>query len=92
MDVTGFIGSAATCASVMSFFPQALKVVKTRDTSGISTKMYVITVAGFTMWTAYGILLPAYPVIVANGLCVLLSGFILGMKLFPGGSKENTAE
>ncbi len=81
MDVTSFVGIAATCASVMSFFPQALKVVKTRNTSGISTKMYAITVAGFTMWTVYGILLPSYPLIVANALCLLLSGFILVMKL-----------
>ena len=86
MDVTSFVGSAATCASVASFFPQAVKIVKTRDTSGISTKMYAITVAGFTMWTAYGVLLPSYPLIVANGLCLLVSGFILGMKLT--GSKE----
>ena len=87
MDLTNFVGSAATCASVLSFFPQALKIAKTRDTSAISTKMYAITVAGFTMWTAYGILLPAYPLIVANGLCLLLSGFILGMKLASARSK-----
>ena len=88
MDLTSFVGSAATCASVFSFLPQALKIAKTRDTSGISTKMYAITVAAFAMWTAYGILLPAYPVIIANGLCLLLSGFILGMKLASAGSQR----
>ncbi len=88
MELTGFVGGAATCASILSFFPQALKIVKTRDTSGISTKMYAITVAGFSMWTAYGILLPAYPLIVANGICLLLSGFILGMKMASDGSKD----
>ncbi len=48
MDLTSLIGSAATCASVLSFFPQALKVIKTRDASGISAKTYAITVADFT--------------------------------------------
>jgi MtN3 and saliva related transmembrane protein len=91
MDLTSFIGSAATCASVLSFFPQALKIAKTRDKSGISTKMYAITVAAFAMWTAYGIMLQAYPVIIANGLCLLLSGFILGMKLASAGSKSRIA-
>ncbi len=89
MDATSFIGSAATCASVLSFFPQALKVIKTRDTSGISTKMYAITVASFTMWTAYGVLLPSYPLIIANSLCLLLSGFILAMKLASVRTKES---
>lgn len=88
MDLTSFVGSAATCASVISFIPQVLKIAKTRDASGISTKMYAITVAAFAMWTAYGILLPAYPLIIANGICLLLSGFILGMKLASAGSKS----
>ena len=92
MDLTSLIGSAATCASVLSFFPQALKVIKTRDTSGISAKMYAITVAGFTMWTAYGIMLPAYPLIVANGICLLLSGFILVMNLAPVRTKGEIGE
>ncbi len=92
MDITDFLGGAATCASVTSFFPQVLKVVKTQDTSGISMKMYAITVAGFMMWTAYGLLLPSYPLIIANGLCLLLSGFILAMKLVFAGSKDRAAE
>ena len=91
MDLTSFVGSAAICASVFSFLPQALKIAKTRDASGISTKMYAITVAAFAMWTAYGILLPAYPVIIANGICLLLSSFILGMKLASTGSKSRIA-
>ena len=91
MNLTSFVGSAATCASVFSFLPQAMKIAKTRDSSGISAKMYAITVAAFAMWTAYGILLPAYPLIIANGLCLLLSSFILGMKLASAGSKNRIA-
>lgn len=83
MDVTGFVGGAATVASVTSFIPQAYKIVKTRDTSGISVKMYAVTVTGFMLWTLYGLLLSSYPLIVANGLCLLLSSFILTMKALP---------
>ncbi len=92
MDLTAFIGSAATCASVASFVPQAIKIVKTRDTSGISTKMYVLTVAGFALWTVYGLMLPAYPLIVANGLCLMLSAFILAMRLLPQAWKDQVAD
>jgi MtN3 and saliva related transmembrane protein len=76
-------GRYGRLASVTSFIPQALKITKTRDTSAISTKMYTVTVTGFALWTLYGVLLSSYPLIVANGLCLLLSSFILAMKLLP---------
>jgi MtN3 and saliva related transmembrane protein len=92
MDLTGFIGGAATCASVASFLPQVVKVVKTRDTSAISTKMYGITVTGFALWTAYGAMIASYPLVAANSLCLLLSAFILVMKLLPQDKKEAMAQ
>jgi MtN3 and saliva related transmembrane protein len=92
MDLTGFIGGAATCASVTSFLPQAVKIVKTRDTSAISTKMYGVTVAGFALWTAYGAMIASYPLVAANSLCLVFSTFILVMKLLPQDKKEAVAE
>lgn len=83
MDLTGFLGGAATLASVTSFLPQAIKVARTRDTSAISAKMYGITVAAFALWTAYGAMIASYPLVAANCLCFLLSTFILVMKLRP---------
>jgi MtN3 and saliva related transmembrane protein len=88
MDLTGFIGGAATCASVTSFLPQVVKVVKTRDVSAISAKMYGITVTGFALWTAYGFMLASYPLIAANSLCFALSAFILTMRLLPQDKRE----
>lgn len=64
-----------------SFLPQAWKVIRTRDTKAISAAMYGITVAGFALWLAYGWLLGQWPLIVTNGTCLLLAGFILAMKL-----------
>ena len=84
MDLTQIIGFLATLCSVSSFVPQAWKVIRTRDTSGISTRMYVLTVVGFSLWLGYGILLGSWPLILANGTCLALSAFILVMKKFPG--------
>jgi MtN3 and saliva related transmembrane protein len=91
VDLTSLIGGVATVASVTSFFPQAWKVLKTRDTSAISAKMYAITVTGFTLWFIYGLRLASWPLIAANGLCLLLSAFILIMKLLPQEKKEAVA-
>jgi MtN3 and saliva related transmembrane protein len=77
------VGWLATVASTVSFLPQAWKIVRTRNTGDISTGMYLVTVIGFALWTTYGVLLGAWPLIVANGLCLLFSGFILMMKLLP---------
>lgn len=92
MDLTQLIGFAATVASVTSFTPQAYKIVKTRDTSGISSKMYTVTVIGFALWLTYGLRLGSWPLIVTNGLCLALSAFILFMTLAPRDTKEKVAD
>jgi MtN3 and saliva related transmembrane protein len=88
MELSGLIGGAASCASVVSFVPQAIKIAKTRDTSAISAKMYGVTIVGFVLWTAYGVVIVAYPIIVANSLCLFLSSFILAMKVAPRSRRD----
>ena len=92
MNIALIIGGVAAVASMTSFVPQAVKIVRTRDTKSISTGMYAITVAGFALWTSYGALNGAWPLIASNGVCFLLSGFILTMKLLPRDRKEAVAE
>jgi MtN3 and saliva related transmembrane protein len=85
-------GWLATAASVVSFTPQAWKVIKTRQTADLSAAMYTITVTGFALWTVYGVLLGQLPLIFTNALCLILSGFILLMKLLPRREKEVVAD
>jgi MtN3 and saliva related transmembrane protein len=54
--------------------------------------MYTITVVGFALWMAYGILLAQWPLILTNGICLVLSAFILMMKILPRDKKEEVAE
>lgn len=81
MNLPLIIGSIASLCSMASFAPQAWKIIKTRDTSSISARMYILTVTGFGFWLAYGLLLGEGPIIVTNGVCLVLSGFILYRKL-----------
>ncbi len=81
MNWSLFLGTTASIFSMSSFLPQAWKTFRTHDTSGLSTPMYLLTVAGFALWTAYGISLASWPLIVSNGFCLLASGSILILKL-----------
>ncbi|TCI00122.1 hypothetical protein EJV46_05565 [Roseococcus sp. SYP-B2431] len=91
-DAATLIGAAATTASIASFTPQAWKIIRTRDTTSISAGTYVLTVTGFALWLAYGVLLGQWPLIATNATCCLLSAFILMMKLLPREKKEAVAE
>ncbi len=91
MEAASVVGTLATICSTTSFVPQAWKVVRTRDTSAISKRMYAITVAGFSLWLAYGLMLGQWPLIVTNGICLTLSAFILVMKVLPRPQKEAVA-
>ena len=92
LAVATAVGAVAAIASTTSFVPQAIKIIRTRDTSSISAGMYAITVTGFALWTTYGVLLLAWPLIVANGVSLMLSAFILTMKLLPRAQKVKVAE
>ena len=74
------IGAAAAVCSMASFAPQLLKIIRERGASGVSLRMYAVTVAGFCCWIAYGLLIGSWPVAASNGVCLLLSAAILIAK------------
>jgi MtN3 and saliva related transmembrane protein len=92
MDMITIVGAFAATLSTISFVPQAVKVIRSRDTSSISAGMYLITVAGFTLWMTYGVMQKAWPLITSNGICLVLAAFILTMKLLPQPATEKVAE
>ncbi len=80
-NITDTIGMVAAVLTTVSFVPQVWHSFKTRDVSGISLPMYSLFTVGIALWLAYGILLGAWPLIVANGVTLSLASAILGMKL-----------
>ena len=74
-------GSAAACLTTISFVPQAWHSFKTRDVSGISLGMYSVFTVGVALWLTYGLLLGAWPIVMANAITLILAMTILGMKL-----------
>ena len=81
MNTTDWIGSAAATLTTVAFIPQAIKVWRTKHTTGISLIMYSLFTLGVTLWLAYGMLLKSWPIIIANCITLLLAGAVLVMKL-----------
>lgn len=71
---------AATCTTV-AFIPQAWLTWETRRADGVSLGMYSIFTLGVALWLLYGILIGAWPIIVANICTLALALFILVMKI-----------
>ena len=81
MTPTDLIGYAAASLTTLSFVPQAWLTFRTKDVSGISLGMYSAFALGVALWLAYGWMLQAWPVVVANAITLSLAVCILGMKL-----------
>lgn len=75
------IGYLAACLTTGAFIPQAWLTWRRKRAEGVSLGMYVILVGGVALWLAYGLLLHALPIIVANLITLVLAVFILAMKL-----------
>ena len=81
MDPSELIGCAAAILTTASFVPQTLQTFRTKDVSGISLGMYSVFTVGVLMWLVYGVLLAAWPIVIANAITVFLAAAILAMKL-----------
>ncbi|MEK9952310.1 MAG: SemiSWEET transporter [Curvibacter sp.] len=81
MSMDDLIGYVAASLTTLSFLPQALHTFRTRDVSGISLGMYATFTTGVALWLVYGLLVAAWPVVVANAITLLLALAILVMKL-----------
>ena len=81
MPLADFIGYVAAGLTTLSFVPQAWHTFSTRDVRGISLGMYSAFTVGVALWLVYGLLLGAWPIVVANGITLVLAVAILVMKL-----------
>jgi MtN3 and saliva related transmembrane protein len=78
---TELIGYLAASLTTASFVPQAWKTFQSKDVSGISLGMYSLFTAGIALWLVYGLLLGAWPIVMANSVTLVLASAILWMKL-----------
>ena len=81
MALADLVGYAAAVLTTISFVPQVLHTWRARRAQGISLVMISLFSLGVGLWLGYGLLVGAWPVIVANAITLALALFLLGMKL-----------
>lgn len=81
MDTAEIIGYIATFLITICYIPQVVHTYKTKDVSGISLGMYCALSLGVGLWLIYSLMLSLTPLIICNGLSLLMIIAILAMKL-----------
>ena len=80
MGLVDVVGTGAALCSMASFTPQLVKIWKERDASSVSLRMYALTVGAFSLWTIYGVMLGAWPLVAANSVSLALAATALVCK------------
>lgn len=75
------VGYLAATLTTCSFVPQAWLTFRTRDVRGISLGMYSAFTLGVALWLLYGVLMAAWPIVIANAITLALASVVLGFKL-----------
>jgi MtN3 and saliva related transmembrane protein len=81
IDVIGALGAVLT---TVCWLPQALQIVRERDTRAISLTATSGFTAGMALWLVYGAALIDWPLIASSAITLALMLVILGLKLKHG--------
>ncbi|GAB2975653.1 hypothetical protein GCM10027049_07850 [Mucilaginibacter puniceus] len=81
MNYIDLIGYLAAFGTTLSFLPQAIKTIQTKNTSGISLYMYALFTGGTLLWLIYGVLSGALPVAICNAVTFVFASIILAYKI-----------
>jgi MtN3 and saliva related transmembrane protein len=81
VDAVGMIGAVLT---TVCWLPQAIKIVRSRETRAISLIGTVVLTIGIVFWLVYGLALVDWPLILSNIVTLALLLVILGLKLKHG--------
>jgi MtN3 and saliva related transmembrane protein len=81
MAIEILVSAVAATLTTAAFLPQALHIIRHKDTRAISLHMYVAFAAGVLLWLVFGILIVNWPIILSNAITLGLARAIIAMKL-----------
>ena len=81
MSIEILVSGIAATLTTAAFVPQALHIIRHKETRAISLIMYVAFATGVGFWMLFGTMIGNWPIIVSNGITLLLALAIIGMKL-----------
>lgn len=84
MNYTLIIGLVAAILGTICYLPQVIKILKTKETRDLSLWMYITLTSGMVLWIIYGVLASQLPIILANGIALVLTIPILYLKIKHG--------
>lgn len=77
MSAVTLLGLAAAACTTAAFVPQVLKAWRSGSSADLSLGMYGLFTLGIVLWLIYGVLVRDAPIIVANGVTLVLVATIL---------------
>ena len=73
MQAVEIIGTLAGIFTTIAAIPQILKAWKSKEVDDVSPLMFCILILGVFLWTVYGVIKMDYPIILTNGISVILN-------------------
>ena len=81
MTSADIVGYAATVVGTSMMLPQLVRSWRTKHMRDVAWGMITLFLINCLLWFAYGLMIGAPPMIVANSVGFLISLALLGMKI-----------
>jgi MtN3 and saliva related transmembrane protein len=78
IDLIGVVGATLT---TVCWLPQALKILREKETRALSLPATAAFTFGIGLWLIYGLAIDDWPLIGSNAVTLALMAVILAMKL-----------
>ena len=78
------IGTAGAALTTLCWLPQAIKIIRDKDTRAISLPTNLAFSAGVFLWLVYGLAHADWPLIWSSAVTFLLTAAIVTLKLRHG--------
>ncbi len=88
MEFSALIGYIAGSCTTFAFLPQVFRTWKMRSCIELSWIMLLVFGLGIFLWFIYGIFIDEMPVVLANGITLLLVAILVVMKTRFGMKRE----
>ena len=81
MPIEIIVSAIAATLTTAAFVPQALHIIRHKETKAISLFMYISFATGVAFWLLFGVLIWNWPIMISNAITLALALAIIAMKL-----------
>jgi MtN3 and saliva related transmembrane protein len=81
MSIEILVSAVAATLTTAAFVPQAMHIIRHKETRAISLFMYVSFATGVALWLLFGAMIGNWPIMVSNAITLMLALAIIAMKL-----------